>query len=85
MGEVRLLASSVVPRGWRVADGSLLPINQHTALFVLLSGQQSDGTLVPLYGGDGRVTFALPDLAKLAPDGVRYVICTEGIFPPLSR
>lgn len=41
------------PRGWAMCDGQLLPINNHTALFSLL------GTI---YGGDGRTTFALPDL-----------------------
>lgn len=41
------------PRGWAMCDGQLLPINNYTALFSLL------GTI---YGGDGRTTFALPDL-----------------------
>jgi microcystin-dependent protein len=41
------------PRGWAFCDGSLLPIAQYSALFSLL------GTT---YGGDGRTTFALPDL-----------------------
>ena len=41
------------PRGWAEADGQLLPISQYTALFSLY------GTT---YGGDGRTTFALPDL-----------------------
>ena len=41
------------PKGWAKCEGQLLPINQNQALFALL------GTY---YGGDGRVTFALPDL-----------------------
>ena len=41
------------PRGWALCDGQILPIAQNTALFSLL------GTT---YGGDGRTTFALPDL-----------------------
>ncbi len=73
MGEVRLWAGIAVPKQWRVADGSLLPINQNQALFSLLGDS---------YGGDGRVTFALPDMTDLAPDGVRYFICTTGVFPP---
>ena len=40
-------------RGWAFCDGQLLPISQNSALFSLL------GTI---YGGDGRTTFALPDL-----------------------
>ena len=41
------------PRGWALCDGQLLPISQNSALFSLL------GTT---YGGDGRISFALPDL-----------------------
>jgi len=41
------------PRGWAFCDGQILPINQNQSLFSLL------GTS---YGGDGRTSFALPDL-----------------------
>jgi microcystin-dependent protein len=41
------------PKGWAQCNGQLLPISQNTALFSLL------GTF---YGGDGKSTFALPDL-----------------------
>ena len=53
MGEIRLVAFNFPPRGWANCDGQLLPISSNTALFSLL------GTT---YGGDGRTTFALPDL-----------------------
>jgi len=53
IGEIRLFPYSFAPRGWALCDGRSLRIAQHTALFSLL------GTS---YGGDGRVTFALPDL-----------------------
>lgn len=53
VGEIRNFSFNVVPSGWHLCDGSVLPINQYTALFSLL------GTA---YGGDGRTTFALPDL-----------------------
>jgi microcystin-dependent protein len=53
LGEIRTFAFGVTPRGWAPCRGQLLPINQNQALFSLL------GTT---YGGDGRVTFALPDL-----------------------
>ena len=46
------------PRGWAMANGQLLPINQNQALFSLL------GTT---FGGDGRVNFALPDLRGRTP------------------
>lgn len=53
VGEVRWFAGNFAPRGWAKCDGQLLPINQYQALFSLL------GTI---YGGDGRTTFALPDM-----------------------
>ena len=46
------------PKGWAFCNGQLLPINQNQALFSLL------GTT---FGGDGRVTFGLPDLQGRAP------------------
>jgi microcystin-dependent protein len=53
IGEIRLFPYDFAPRGWAFCNGQLLSISQNTALFALL------GTT---YGGDGRVTFALPDL-----------------------
>jgi microcystin-dependent protein len=46
------------PKGWALCNGQLLPINQNQALFALL------GTT---YGGNGQVTFALPDLQGQVP------------------
>jgi len=48
------------PKGWAMASGQLMSISQNTALFALLGTQ---------YGGDGRVTFALPDLRGRVPVG----------------
>ncbi|MCI4668306.1 MAG: tail fiber protein [Bacteroidia bacterium] len=53
LAEISMFGGNFAPRGWALCDGQLLPINQHQALFSLL------GTT---YGGDGRTTFALPDL-----------------------
>lgn len=53
LGEIVTVGFNFCPRGMMEADGRLLPIAENTALFSLL------GTL---YGGDGRTTFALPDL-----------------------
>ena len=75
LGEVRLLPFNFVPRGWAVCDGSLLHIQQNTALFSLL------GTM---FGGDGHTTFALPDLRAKSPfpqGVVGYCIATLGVFP----
>jgi len=48
-----MFGGNFAPRGWAFCDGQLLPISQYDALFSIL------GTT---YGGDGRTTFALPDL-----------------------
>ncbi|SFB46084.1 phage tail protein [Algoriphagus aquimarinus] len=53
LGQITLVGFSFAPRGWAFCAGQLLPIAQNSALFSLL------GTI---YGGDGRTTFALPDL-----------------------
>lgn len=58
LGEIRLFPWDWAPTGWRLCDGSILPISQYTALFALLGTQ---------YGGDGRTNFALPDLRGRAP------------------
>lgn len=53
IGQVILFAGNFAPRGWAFCNGQLLQISTNTALFSIL------GTT---YGGDGRTTFALPDL-----------------------
>jgi microcystin-dependent protein len=58
VAEIRIFPFNFPPKGWAWCDGQLLPISQNTALFSLL------GTT---YGGDGKSTFALPDLQGSAP------------------
>ncbi|MCB1045357.1 MAG: phage tail protein [Acidobacteria bacterium] len=58
LAEVRIVGFNFAPRGWAFCDGQILPINQNQSLYSLL------GTT---YGGDGRTTFALPDLRGRAP------------------
>lgn len=53
IGMVKLLTGTTVPTGWALCDGRELAVAQHPALFAML------GTT---YGGDGRSSFALPDL-----------------------
>ena len=62
LGQIMIFAGNFAPRGWAFCDGQLLPISQYNALFSIL------GTT---YGGDGRTTFALPDLRGRAPIGPR--------------
>ena len=58
VAEIRIFPFNFAPKGWAWCDGQLLPLSQNTALFSLL------GTT---YGGDGKSTFALPDLEGRAP------------------
>ena len=53
IAEIVMFGGNFAPRGWAFCDGQLLQISSNTALFSIL------GTT---YGGDGRTTFALPDL-----------------------
>ena len=58
LGEVKIVSFNFAPRSWALCNGQLLPISQNQALFSLL------GTM---YGGDGRVNFALPNLQGQTP------------------
>src|SRR5260221_8358862 len=58
VAEIRIFPYNFAPKGWAFCSGQLLPISQNTALFSLL------GTY---YGGDGKSTFALPNLEGSAP------------------
>lgn len=58
IAEVKIWAGNFAPRNWAFCNGQLLPISQNTALFSLVG---------VTYGGDGRNTFALPDLQGRAP------------------
>lgn len=58
VGEIRIFAGNFAPAGWLFCDGQLLPISENETLFQLI------GTT---YGGDGQVTFALPDLRGRVP------------------
>ncbi len=58
LAEIKIVSFNFAPKGWALCNGQLLPINQNQALFSLL------GTT---YGGDGRVTFALPNLQGRTP------------------
>ncbi|MFK7748296.1 MAG: phage tail protein [Kordia sp.] len=53
IGEIVMFGGNFAPRGWAFCQGQLLAISSNSALFSIL------GTT---YGGDGRTTFALPDL-----------------------
>lgn len=69
IGQIIMFGGNFAPRGWALCDGQLLAISQNQALFSIL------GTT---YGGDGRTTFALPDLRGRTP-------VHEGQGPGLSN
>lgn len=58
LAEIRPFAFNFAPTGWAFCNGQIMPLSQNTALFALL------GTT---YGGDGKSTFALPDLQESTP------------------
>ncbi len=71
LAEVRMVGFNFAPRGWAFTDGQILPINQNQSLYSLL------GTT---YGGDGRTSFALPDLRSRTPihKGDGYTLGQKG-------
>jgi len=71
LAQIILFAGNFAPAGWALCNGQILSINTNQALFSLL------GTT---YGGDGRTTFALPDLRGRAP-----VHAGSGAGPGLSN
>ncbi len=71
VGEIRMFAGNFAPAGWMFCSGQLLPISGNETLFQLI------GTT---YGGDGRSTFALPDLRSRVPihQGNGFVLAETG-------
>ncbi|WP_374458744.1 phage tail protein [Chryseobacterium taeanense] len=61
IGTIKLFAGNFAPKGYMLCNGALLSVNQNQALFSIL------GTT---YGGDGKTTFALPNLNGRMPIGV---------------
>ena len=76
LGEIRLLPYNFAPVNWALCDGSIVQIEQNTALFTLI------GTS---YGGDGMRTFALPNLLDKRPfppdTQGNYYIAVNGSYP----
>ena len=58
LGEIKMFAGRFAPRGWALCNGQLLSIAQNEALFAVIGDE---------FGGDGRSTFALPDLRSRVP------------------
>ena len=58
LAEIRIFGFAFAPRGWAQCNGQIMPINQNQSLYSLI------GTI---YGGDGRTSFALPNLESRTP------------------
>ena len=72
IGQVQLFPYDFTPSGWAACEGQLLNISQSQALFAVVGAK---------FGGDGRFTYALPDLRGKEPlPGMRYFIAMSGIW-----
>ncbi len=60
-----------IPAGWLACNGQLLQVNTYTALFSLIGN---------IYGGDGRVNFALPNLNGRVPVGPGQLAGTTSVY-----
>jgi microcystin-dependent protein len=80
VSQIMPMAGKSCPRGWKPADGSLLQIAQDRVLYGLI------GTT---YGGDGKTTFALPNLkgGTIGPAAqpITWCFAINGIYPPPSN
>lgn len=76
LGQILLFPFTYAPYGWLRCDGTVLAVNQNTALFSLLG---------IAFGGDGRNNFFLPKLTSANPlpltNHMDYFIATQGEYP----
>ncbi len=80
LGQVQLFPFGFAPEGWALCNGTMLQVSQNPALFSLIGA---------IYGGDGRNTFALPNLMNAIPyDNINpyspvmaYYIAMQGNYP----
>lgn len=71
VGEIRMFAGNFAPAGWAFCEGQLMSIAENETLFQLI------GTT---YGGDGQITFSLPDLRGRLPihQGNGFILAATG-------
>lgn len=72
IGEIRLFGGNYAPKDWVFCEGQLLSIEENASLFSIL------GTM---YGGDGKTTFAIPNLGEHKLGAVRHIIALQGFYP----
>lgn len=74
MGQINLFPYNFVPEGWAPCNGQVLNVSAYEALFSLIGNK---------FGGDGKTTFALPNLdATAISKDIHYYICIQGMYPP---
>jgi len=71
IGEIRLFAGNFAPKHWRWCDGSNIKITDNTALFSVIGSK------------DDVEFFHLPYIPDLQ-EGLKYIICVEGLYPSRS-
>jgi len=71
IGQLALVPYNFVPNGWAECTGAIMSVQSNAALFSLLGTK---------FGGDGRVTFALPTLESPL-EGLCWIIALQGIYP----
>lgn len=62
IGQITQVGFPYAPKSWADCDGKVMSIGQNQALYALIGTQ---------FGGDGRTTFALPDLRGRVPVGTQ--------------
>lgn len=83
IGTIRIFPFGYAPNGWALCNGQTMQVAQNQALFSLISNH---------FGGDGKTTFALPNLTGAGPDALtihdqnqegycQYYIATQGYYP----
>lgn len=73
VGQIQLLPYNFAPQYWAFCEGQILSIQEYQTLYSLIGTN---------FGGDGRSTFALPNLKGKEPEpGTRYCIALQGIYP----
>jgi microcystin-dependent protein len=69
-GQIEIFAFPDAPAAWAACNGELLAIAEFATLYQLI------GTT---YGGDGKTTFAVPNIPPLGANGPFYYICLLGV------
>lgn len=73
IGEIHLFPYGRAPYGWQLCNGAIMQIMQNSALYSLIGTK---------FGGDGKKTFALPNLLNDTPiTGMNYYMAIYGYYP----